>query len=206
MLLQDLRYAVRTLLANPGFAMTAILCLSLGIGLNSAIFSVVDGILLQPFPYPEPDRLVVLNSTNQRAGVNRSGLSWLDYRDTVEGKDDALVPGRERSLGVALSPRSARRSSPRHSVTMSPRPIHSALSVVVIVASSVPAKKGDGPRRLALSRSAGDGALRSRGSLATLVRAHNLIRVVRVIRGTPRLSSSAACSSTSRFSRPLNRQ
>ena len=55
MLLQDLRYAVRTLLANPGFAITAILCLSLGIGLNSAIFSVVDGILLQPFPYPEPD-------------------------------------------------------------------------------------------------------------------------------------------------------
>jgi hypothetical protein len=42
MLLQDLRYAVRTLLANPGFAITAILCLSLGIGLNSAIFSVVD--------------------------------------------------------------------------------------------------------------------------------------------------------------------
>jgi hypothetical protein len=42
--------------------------LSLGIGLNSAIFSVVDGILLQPFPYPEPDRLVVLNSNNPRAG------------------------------------------------------------------------------------------------------------------------------------------
>jgi putative ABC transport system permease protein len=84
MLLQDLRYAVRTLLANPGFAATAILCLSVGIGLNSAIFSVVDGILLQPFPYPDADRLVVLNSTNQRAGINRDLLSWLDIRDIKE--------------------------------------------------------------------------------------------------------------------------
>jgi len=84
MLFQDLRYAVRTLIANPGFTATAILCLSLGIGLNSAIFSVVDGVLLQPFPYPDADRMVVLNSTNQRAGVNRGVLSWLDVRDIKE--------------------------------------------------------------------------------------------------------------------------
>jgi putative ABC transport system permease protein len=84
MLLQDLRYAVRTLLANPGFMAAAILCLSLGIGLNSAIFSVVDGVLLQPFPYPDADRIVVVNSTNQRAGVNRGSLSWLDIRDIRE--------------------------------------------------------------------------------------------------------------------------
>jgi putative ABC transport system permease protein len=84
MLWQDIRYGLRTLVSSPGFTVTAILCLSLGIGLNSAIFSVVDGILLQPFPYPEPERIVVLNSENRRAGVNRAGLSWLDLRDVRE--------------------------------------------------------------------------------------------------------------------------
>jgi putative ABC transport system permease protein len=84
MISQDLRYAVRTLLANPGFTATAVICLSLGIGLNSAIFSVVDGVLLQPFPYPDADRIVVVNSTNQRAGVMRGGVSWLDLRDLRE--------------------------------------------------------------------------------------------------------------------------
>jgi predicted permease len=81
MLLQDIRYGVRTLLSSPGFALTAILCLSLGIGLNSAIFSVVDGVLLQPFPYPDAGRIVVLNSTNQGAGITRASVSWLDFRD-----------------------------------------------------------------------------------------------------------------------------
>jgi len=81
MLWQDIRYGLRTLVSNPGFTATAILCLSLGIGLNSAIFSIVDGILLQPFPYPDPARIVVLSSTNQRAGVTRAGVSWLDFRD-----------------------------------------------------------------------------------------------------------------------------
>ena len=68
MLLQDPRYAVRTPLANPDFAMTAISRLSLAIELNSAVFSIVDWILLQPFPYTKPDRMVVLNATNQPAG------------------------------------------------------------------------------------------------------------------------------------------
>jgi hypothetical protein len=81
MLLQDLRYAARSVLRNPGFTAVAVLCLSLGIGLNAAIFSVVDGVLLQPYPYPETDRIVVLHTTNQRARINRAGVSWLDYKD-----------------------------------------------------------------------------------------------------------------------------
>jgi putative ABC transport system permease protein len=81
MFLQDLRYAARSVFRNPGFTAVAVLCLSLGIGLNAAIFSVVDGVLLQPYPYPETDRILVLHTTNQRARINRAGVSWLDYKD-----------------------------------------------------------------------------------------------------------------------------
>ena len=59
-LTQDVRFALRQLVRSPGFAATAILTLALGIGANTSIFTVVQGAVLAPLPYPDPDRLVVV--------------------------------------------------------------------------------------------------------------------------------------------------
>jgi len=76
---QDLRFALRQLRKNPGFALTAIVILTLGIAASVAIFSFVDAALIRPLPYQNPNRLVVLYETNTLG--SRFHLSWLDYLD-----------------------------------------------------------------------------------------------------------------------------
>jgi putative ABC transport system permease protein len=80
----DLRYALRTMARNPGFTAVSVLALALGIGANSAVFTVVNSVLLEPLRFRNPDQLIVVRERNLKAGFPQFSLSpgnYLDYRD-----------------------------------------------------------------------------------------------------------------------------
>ncbi len=86
-LLYDLRYTIRSLFRNRGFAATVILTLGLGIGANTAIFSVVDGVLLRPLPYDDPGQLVMVWENDRVRGTRLEWFSGPDYFDLIERQE-----------------------------------------------------------------------------------------------------------------------
>lgn len=82
----DLHYALRQLWKNPGFAGFAVLTIALGVGANTALFSVINSILLRPLPYPEPDRIVAVCESNSKLGWERYATSlgaYVDWREQI---------------------------------------------------------------------------------------------------------------------------
>src|SRR5258708_19146442 len=100
--MRDFRYAVRVLWTSPVFATTAILTLALCIGANTAIYTVVDRVLLRPLPYPDPDRLALVVTHFDRGGneeVGQTGATWELLRDGVPSMDFAALTGGFGSTG-----------------------------------------------------------------------------------------------------------
>ena len=111
-LLADLRFGLKLLLKEKAFTLTAIITLGLAIGANTAIFSVVHSVLLNPLPFDEPERLVTVFNSYPNAGAPRVGNAVPDYydrRDQVTAFEEmAVYNTRNRTVGDGTTPRRVR--------------------------------------------------------------------------------------------------
>jgi putative ABC transport system permease protein len=102
--MSDLRFAIRQLFKNPGFALIAVIVLALGIGANTAIFSVVNAVLLRPLPYPHSEQLVLLRERLLGpSGFESGSVSYMNYLDWRSAQKSFTDLGLARTEGVSLS-------------------------------------------------------------------------------------------------------
>jgi putative ABC transport system permease protein len=102
---QNIGYAVRTLRRNPGYATVAVLTMLIGIGANSAIFTVTDAVMLRPFPYADPGRLVIIYENKIPQHSLRSQMSPADVADYRSGQQSMTAMGAFAFTGLAFQPR-----------------------------------------------------------------------------------------------------
>ena len=102
-MLRDLHFGARMLLKQPGFTILAVVTLALGIGATAAVFSLIDGVLLTPPPYREPDRLVLVDSTRTDGQLMQSPrgwapLQWMGWQKEAQSLDSVgLMHGHSTS-------------------------------------------------------------------------------------------------------------
>src|SRR5215510_7560538 len=100
---QDLRYGARTLLKRPGFTLAAVLTLALGIGANTAMFTIVHGALLRPLDYPKPDQLMYLTAEAPAIGAARNALSVPEYTEFRQMNQSFAAIGAYSTGGAAYT-------------------------------------------------------------------------------------------------------
>src|SRR5438093_10098498 len=102
--MNDLRFALRQLFKKPAFTAIAVITLALGIGANTAIFSVVNAVLLRPLPYPHPEQLVLLRERLARpSGFESGSVSYMNYLDWLAAQRSFTDLALARTEGVSLS-------------------------------------------------------------------------------------------------------